>query len=831
MKKIRMTINSFLGRTTKIFYDNPIKTIIGLVLFISPLMINMPKIKTDTSIESFLHSNDPKLITYETFKERFGNDLLIFLSIESENIFSIQFLDNLKKLHNEIAKETPYVEEVTSLINVRNTYSENDNLIVEDLITDFPENEIEIEALKKQVLGNPIYTNMIISEDGTFTTLIIKIANERKGIRDSGWESDIAGFESFTNKKTESLKKIKNDKTNNLSNAEYQILIETLEPIMKKYEDKNFKIRIAGTPSISYYLQKTIGSDMGKFVFISLLVIVFIMAIMFRRISGVFIPLTIIILSILTTVGSMALLGVPIQLSTQILPSYLCAVIIGATIHALSGFYKELKGTNKRDAIINSFSHTALPICMTSLTTAVGLIAFTTADLAPITNFGYFGSLGVLAGLLYTLILIPALIAILPIKKKLSNRSKKLSDFMDKILLSISHFSINHAKSIIALGIIAIICSASLITKVKFSHNEILWVPEDSPIRKATTLIDQKLKGTTTVEVIIDTKKEEGVKKRDFVMKLEEVAEELTKYKDNEIFVGKTFSVNDIIKEVNRALDNEFKIPGSDSLVSRNYLLFENSGTDDMEKIVDVQYSLCRFTIKLPWVDAIKYNDFLDKVESIFKGKFGDSAEITMTGTTAIIGATLKSVIYSTAKSLIIAILMISIMMILLIGNFKMGIISMVPNLFPIVSGLGIMVIMSIPLDMATMMIANIVIGLAVDDSIHFFHNFRNYYIEYNNTVIAINKTFLAIGRAMVTTSVILSLGFFMYTLSDLSFLWNFGFLTGLLIIIALASDFFIGTALTTQFYRKSDNQKSKDIDVKTEHIKETDESSLTQFV
>lgn len=802
MSKIRKSIDSFFKTTTELFYDNPNKTIFFTLLFVFAIIINIPEIKMDTSTEGFLHPSDPHLIAYENFRERFGRDELIILTIESNNIFSIPFLETLKKLHNEIEENAPFVEDVTSLINSRNTRSEDNTLIVEDLLEKMPENEEDLKNLKQLIMSNPIYKNMNISEDGKFTTLIIEVATAGSFTNESSLEDDISGFEDdlagFEEEYSESVTPV-SEKRDNLSDAEDEALIDALKPIIKKYSNDNFMVRMVGTPVVMHYLKLTMMKNMRKFMAISLIVVVIMMMVMFRRFSGVILPVIIIFLSILSTVGTMAFFKVPIQLPTQILPSFLVAVIVGAVIHALSIFFKELKhSSDKRSAISAAYEHSALPICMTSLTTAAGLLAFTTAEIAPVANLGIFGSVGIILGLLYTLILLPALIAIAPIKTTFSAGKIARSEKMDNFLSAISQFSNKHAKPIVLIGFIIIVCGFYFASQLKFSHNPLIWMPEDLPIRKATKLIDDKLKGTTTLEIVIDTKTPGAVKSREFQLKLEEVSATLSQYKDEHIFVGKTLSLSDLIKEVNRALDNEYKIPDTQPLVNRNFLLFENSGADDMENFVDIENSICRFTIKLPWLDAIEYGNFVNMVDKLMNNKFGNEAEITITGITALLGRTLKAVMYSTAKSFLIALIVITILMILLLGDLKIGFISMIPNIFPIITGMGIMILLNIPLDMFTMLIANIAIGLAVDDTIHFMHNFRRYFEKYNDAGKAIEKTFLTAGRAMITTSIVLSIAFFTYTFSEMGNLWNFGFLTGIVIILALAADFMLAPALMT---------------------------------
>jgi predicted RND superfamily exporter protein len=673
-----------------------------------------------------------------------------------------------------------------------------------------PNTQAGFDSLRSTVLANPMYRNMMISDDALLTTLIIEVATAAPATSESsGFEDDLEGFESdmggFEAPPPQHSGTDEQDYTRKLSSAEDEEILNTLEPITTRYSTGNFTIRTVGSPAIMHYLKKTMLSNMRRFVVISLVAIIIMLLIMFRRPSGIILPLVIIMATISSTIGSMALSGVPLQIPTQILPSFLVAVVVGAVIHALALFYRNLvHGHRKREAIVEAYTHSALPICMTSLTTAAGLMALKSAEIAPIANLGVFASLGILLGLLYTLVLLPALIALLPIKATVSAGKESRAHAMDAFLRACAHFSHRHAKVITIIGLLSLAAGFYFASQLRFSHNPLLWMPEDQPVRVATRLIDERLKGTTTLEVVVDTKKQNGIKQRDFLLKLQSVADSLGRYRDNELFVGKTIAVNDLIKEINRALDNRYQIPANQPLVNRNFLLFENTGADDLSDLVDIQNSLCRFTIKLPWLDAIRYGTFIDMVTELFESTFAQETEITVTGVTSLLGRTLTAVMHSTARSFLIAFGVIAVLMILLLGDIKTGLISMIPNLFPIVMGMGLMMILDLPLDMFTMLVANIAIGLAVDDTIHFMHNFRRYFSHSGDARLAIEQTLLSAGRAMITTSVVLAAAFYTFILSEMENLWNFGFLTGTVIVLALAADFLLAPALMTLATKKS---------------------------
>jgi hypothetical protein len=269
----------------------------------------------------------------------------------------------------------------------------------------------------------------------------------------------------------------------------------------------------------------------------------------------------------------------------------------------------------------------------------------------------------------------------------------------------------------------------------------------------------------------------------------------------------------DILKEINQALNEnnpaQYKVPQNPELIPQEFLLFENSGSDDLEDVVDTSFSVARFSILSPWMDAVAQNPALEKLKNRFDKAFSGKAKVTITGMIPLLVRVMNASVISAAESYILAFMVITILMILLIGSIRLGILSMFPNLLPIFITMGIMGWLSIPLDMYTMLIGSIAIGLAVDDTVHFMHNFRRYYFETDNVAESIRLTLFTTGRAMLVTSIVLCSGFFLYMFASMNNLFHFGLLTGSTILLALAADFFLAPALMVLAHIKDTPQVS----------------------
>jgi predicted RND superfamily exporter protein len=270
--------------------------------------------------------------------------------------------------------------------------------------------------------------------------------------------------------------------------------------------------------------------------------------------------------------------------------------------------------------------------------------------------------------------------------------------------------------------------------------------------------------------------------------------------KSDKYFVGKTLSIVDIIKETNKALNENKKefyvIPQDKNLIAQELLLFENSGSDDLEDFVDSSFRKARITVKVPNIDAIDYQFLLKDINLRIEQDFKGVADVTVTGISNLLARIMEAAITSSGISYILALTLITIMMLVLIGDVKVGLISMIPNIAPILVMTSIMFVFDMPLDMFTMLIGAIAIGLAVDDTVHFMHNFTKYHKTHKDINKAVEYTLLTTGRAMIVTTIVLSFGFFVFMGASMSNIFNFGLLTGIAIISALMADFFLVPAL-----------------------------------
>ena len=803
---MRDYLEAGFGRLATLVFDRAKSFLVLMLVSFVLLASGLQHMRLDTSTEGFLHVNDPVRLAYNEFKLQFGQDDRILVAVHSDDLFAPANLKKLESLHNALVDQVPYLAAVDSLITSRVTRGDADSLIVNELFDPWPTTNENYLQLKTIALANPLLTNLLVNEQGSFTNIILQMQAFDHQVVDE----EISIDDLLALGDTNTLEQVPEIP---LSDAHKAQIIDAVAKVVADYDSQEFTIYVAGSPQVIDSLQTMMADDMVFFVIMVLVTIILFLGILFKRIPGVVLPMLTVLMAVTSTMGLMGHLSVPIQTITQIIPSFLLAVGVGAAIHVLAIFFKQYDASDgnaedKRNAIIYTYKHSGFAIAITSLTTAAGLVSFASSEISAVARLGVFASLGVLLLLAYVLLLLPALISILPIKNKPLKRANvdQDKDFMAEVLQMFSHISVRYYRSILLGTGVFMIAGLAAVTQIEFSHNPLTWLPSENTGRIATEVVDEQMKGSITMEIIIDTGEENGVIQPARLQAMDELGKYASTLTGDTYFVGKVVSIVDVVKEIHQALNandpNYYAIADDEELIAQEVLLFENSGTDDLEDLVNSQFSMARMTIKVPWVDSVEYVDLLDQVIAKSETLFDNQVHVSITGTIAMLVKTVTSAIVSTAVSYGIAFVVIAVMMVMMLGSIKLGLISMIPNLLPVIAALTLMWLTGLPLDMYSMLIGAIIIGLAVDDTVHFMHNFKRHFDRHGDTALAIEETLQGVGRAMLVTTIVLCAGFFAYFFSAMSNLMAFGLLTSFAIIVALLADFLVAPALMVWLYK-----------------------------
>ena len=762
---------------------HPRLVVVMVLLGIAILATQLPNLTFDTSTRGYLDTSHDSIVTYDRYRDEFGRDEFISIAIQSDDIFSDDFFVFLNQLQASLFHRLPYIDEVDSLITTRHIYGEEGELVVEDLFEgyfDLPHLEriSVLKSIKATVEENLTYQRLLISDDRTMTAIVLRFQLEVQDEEGGQWRY--------------------------LAEEDYAKIIPILHAVLDEHQNDHVTYHVAGPPIMVSNLEKAMMQDMKTFTALTIFIIALFLFILFRSWVAVLVPLISVVLSLLVTIAAMSIAGQPLQVPTVILPSFILAVGIGDAVHLLTMFYKyQNEGGDRESSLKKALDHTFIPMLLTSLTTAAGLFSFSQTDLVPIANLGVFSALGVLVAFLFTVTLLPASLVLFG-RSRPRLYAQKMTWFV-RFSHGCFQLATKQPGRVIATVFVLVIMSLISASQLHFSHNPMLWIPDHWPVRQATTIIDEKLSGTVAVEMILDSGKTHGLYDTEFMKGIDEIVKEIELIQGQNVQARKVLSVVAMLKETERALNNNqddaYRIPGTNELVAQELFLLELSGADDLFNLVDREYRKSRISITAPFVDTSHYQELITKVESIAKRHL-PHAEITTTGIIPIFGSTLNEVIHATAKSYLLAFIIITLMMMVLLKSIRYGLVAMVPNLSPIILVMGLLYVIGAPLDMFTMLIASIAIGLSVDDTVHFMYHYRQYRLKDIDNENAIRLTLENSGRAMMITTVVLALGFFVFMASAMNNLFFFGLLTGLTILLALLADFILAPALLTKLHR-----------------------------
>ena len=753
------------------FFENLAKTtlkrktflLVVILLVVVGFAVQIPiRMHFITSFESFFVEDDEVIKTYNEFKKEFGNDKSVYVLIEPKQgeLFTLKNMDILKKITEDLEKNIPYLDEVVSITNTEFIEGREDTLRVYDLMVDFPKTQKELLEIKKKVLDREIYRDSVISRDGEKTGILIRLLPVEE---DPDYEKKVA---------------------------------QMVREIFARDEYRIFNFHEVGAVIFDTEFQGNVKAETMKFFRLCIIVIMILLYLFMRRLYAVYIPLAVVVASAGMTFGLLAVITAMKVTCTIILP---LIVTIGVcdSIYILSIFRKKFIASESRDeAIIQTMKKCGFPCFITSLTTIMGFLALSIAPIIPVREAGLFCAFGTAVCFIMSITLGIILLSFGKGAAAEKNSDKEVpGDIYHKLMLKTADINVRYRYVIlIATAILTAVCIYQASTIV-VENNFLAYMGDEFEIKKEIQYVDATMCGSSTLELVFDTGKRDGVKDPEVLRELESVQE----FAGHDPLVMTTSSVVDVVKTINKTLHNEdpefYRIPETRDEVAQYLLLYESSGGERLDRVITFDYAKARLVIRTKTVGSREALPFYGRIKE-FTGKHVKKSGVTITGADALKIRVIDYILQTQITSVLLAFGMITVMMIIVFGSVRIGLITMIPNIFPVIFILGFMGITGRNLGMMNAMISAIAIGIAVDDTIHFFSHFREVRRHAPDQTTALYTTMEEVGRPMLFTSLALTVGFSVVTLSSMVNVSEFGVLISLAVLISLLSDFFIGSSL-----------------------------------
>ena len=788
--------------------DKPKLTLSLLIILLLSFGYFAKNFQLDASSDTLLLENDPDLKYLREVNAIYGSeDYLVLTYTPKENLLNPSTIKNLTNLKNDLTNLS-WANKVITILDVPLLKNNDDSLA--ERIKNFKtlsSEDVNKEKGFDEIINSPIYEEFVISKDGNTSGILVYIKSDKK-------------MSKLISAKNDYLNKIDNETLSPEENKRYKIFLKEYDNYKKIYNKKNHqnineirniivkyqdtaKIHLGGIPMIADDMMTYVKNDIIVFGAGVFLFIICTLWFVFRSFLWVFIPLLSCFFSVFTMVGLLGLLGWKVTVISSNFIALMLILTMAMNIH-ISVRYLQFKKENPEisnsEAILWTSGKMFWPILYTVLTTICAFLSLIFSGIKPIIDFGWMMTLGLLVSLSITFTLLPTILNLL---------SEKTSNYKDekksKITTFLSGVAQKNTKTIFVSTIFVVIISVFGILKLEVENSFINYFDKKTEIYKGMKLIDDKLGGTTPLSVIIKFPgkvEEEENQDEEFESWDDEdqddskywftrnKIDQITKvhdYLDNLEGVGKVISFASIVRVAEELYGKKLeglemgvlytKIPDSiKKEVINPYISIENNEARINLRILDSQENLRR-------------NDLIKKINSDLENEIGlKNNEFKLAGVLILFNNLLQSLFKSQILTLGVVMAGITLMFLILFRNITLSLIGVVPNFMAAFLILGIIGLLEIPLDMMTITIAAITIGIAVDNSIHYIYRFKEEFKKIKNYNQTLEKCHETVGVAILNTSITIVFGFSILVLSNFIPTIYFGVFTGIAMLLAMLS-------------------------------------------
>ncbi|WP_373827481.1 efflux RND transporter permease subunit, partial [Bacteroides heparinolyticus] len=732
--------------------------------------------KVSASWEDYFLEDDPMLVKTEEFKEIFGNDNFAAVLTRCDNSFTKENLELIRELTNEMMDSLSYADKITSLTDIEFMVGSEEGIAIEQIVPDtIPSDPSLLEEIRRKAYLKPRVAERLVSKDGTLSWIILKL---RPFPEDSVW-----------------------NKGKNAVSPEV-LTGNELEHIITKDKYQKLHPKGTGLPYVTAMKLKWMEKEMPRVMGLAALVSVLILLFVTRSFRGVVVPIVTAIGSIVIVYGMLGYVGMTIDSGMVMIPMLLTfAVSIAYNMHVYSYFKRQYLIHGKRkQAVEETVREMGWPVLFSALTTFAALLSFLAIPMQPMRFIGIATSSCVMLAFFIAITLMPVFLSFGKDGKPHPQVQKTGGCLMDRKLEKLG-------KSVLKHGTL-ILCLAGLITVVfiyQFTKIETAFDVERTMGRKiayVNNLLEvgeSELGSVYTYDVMVDFPKDGLAKSPKMLMRLDSLAQRADGYK----LTKRTTSILNILKDLNQTLHDGdasyYTIPHNPDEVAQLLLLYENAGGSEAEYWIDYDYRRLRLMVEINSFDSgeteRELNDIVAHATKLFP-----QATVTTVGSIPQFTVMMQYVARGQMVSFAISLLIIGILMMLVFGSVRIGLIGLIPNVTPAVVVGGLMGWMGYPLDMMTATIMPMILGLAVDDTIHFFNHGHLEFDRVGNYREAILRSFRTIGTPIVLTGVVICANFAIYTTSNCISFIHMGILSMAGIVSALLADLCITPLLFRRF-------------------------------
>ncbi len=732
----------------------------------------------DNDISMWISKDDPVFQTYEHFRKEFGGQRTLMIALESDRLFTPEGLGFVRRVTDDL-RRVEAVERVNSLATatvVRSgpdeagPHSGEGDIEVRALLTGPLDEPGATERIKQLALGDSLLRGDLVSNDGTVTAILVSFDEDRI---DSVRSQVIGRIHTLVDSGLPAGMR-----------AYYNGSIE----ISETYNQITLENTITLTPPI---LALTIGA----------------IFMMFRswRITGLLVVA--VVVSGVWTMGLFVVMGFTYNILASMLPPLIIILAIADDVHIVQHFNHELRESgSKEHAFKSSVQHLFVPLLGASGTTALGLLSLATSNVVAVRSFGVGSAVGVMVDFVMSLVFVPTMLMLLKPETGTAPQERYLVGPMQ----AVARFSIRHASSVLLVTLLVTGVSSAGMAWLHVDTNHVNFFAKDHPLHQSADIIDRDLSGIYNFNILFEGEPD-SMKSPDALRRMEELRTRVQKLP----FVRKVISVADYVKRVNRELNDGNPaaevVPESREAIAQELFVFELSdeGRAELERVVASDYSRSQMSVRLASMSSDLVFEQINRAEQEAAAVFaGSGIKTTVTGSGRIFSTLDHYLVVSQLSSFVTAFITVFGVIFIVFRSWRFGLLGIIANALPVCAVLGLMGWMGISLNVATVMVASVALGVVDDDTIHFIGRFRREAAAGATTTEAIELATMHEGRASLTTAIINSLGYGIMVFSSYKPTAWFGGLLAVTMLVAFLTEVFVVPAVIVLLPRLFDARK-----------------------
>ncbi|MFT7162509.1 MAG: putative RND superfamily exporter protein [Bacteroidia bacterium] len=726
----------------------------------------------------FFSEDNPQLLAYEALQNKYTKDDNVFVVVEAKDgkIFTQENLAAIEKLTQE-SWQTPFSTRVDAITNFQHTKAIADDLYVDDLVENSSEKtDAELQEAFDIAIDHPLLKDRLVNTEGSITAVNITVKIPGESVEEG---PEIIAY--------------------------VRELVSNFEA-----ENPNLKTYTSGMIMLSGAFFEASMNDMGTLVPLMFLIIVIAIAFATRTVSGTITTLLVIIMSIMTAMGFAGWVGIQLTPPSAAAMTMIMTLAVADSVHLLITLVQAMKkGMAKKEAIIESVRVNFMPVFITSLTTVIGFLSMNFSDSPPFHDLGNMTAVGMTAAFAFSIITLPALMAILPVKfKKKEQQESTESTFFTNL----ADFVVGNNKKVLWGSVVASVLIAGLMMKNELNEEFVKYFDDDIQFRSDTDFISENLTGIYTVEFSIGAGEEGGINSPEYLNKLEEFDKWL--YSQDEVVHVNSFS--EIAKRINKSMHGDslahYAMPENREQAAQFLLLYEMSlpfGLD-LNNQVNVDKSETRLIVTTKNVSSNNLIALTERAEGWLVNNTPEAMHATASSTSLMFSHLSRRQVDSMMTGSIAALVLISFILMFALRSFRHGLLSLIPNLIPVAVGFGIWGLTSGIINTGISVVFGMTLGIIVDDTVHFLSKYLRAKREHGkSSADAVRYAFDTVGKALVVTTIVLVAGFMIMAQSSFGMNSGMAMITMIIITVALVIDFLLLPALLLNVGSKSERASS----------------------